>query len=98
MHPEVAALIDFGRSLSALAYAASLARAREIRHSFEPALAGVDVLLAPATPYPAPPAGETHVEVAGGSSVSTTAVPPVSPCRPTWLAAGHRLAPAGQPG
>ena len=66
VHPEVASLVDFGRSLSGLEYTASLARAREIRASFERTLASVDLLLAPATPYPAPPASGTHVEVSGG--------------------------------
>jgi amidase len=66
VHPEVAALIDLGRALTGLEYASSLARAREIRASFERSLGAVDVLLAPATPYPAPLAGSTTVEVEGG--------------------------------
>jgi Asp-tRNA(Asn)/Glu-tRNA(Gln) amidotransferase A subunit family amidase len=66
--PEIAALIDIGRGMTGVEYAESRQRAREIGESFERTLAEVDVLLAPATPYPAPPAaGETHVEVSGGA-------------------------------
>jgi aspartyl-tRNA(Asn)/glutamyl-tRNA(Gln) amidotransferase subunit A len=67
VHPDVAYLINFGRAMTGVAYAASRQRAGEIRHSFERALAAVDVLLAPATPYPAPPMAATHVDVDGGA-------------------------------
>jgi Asp-tRNA(Asn)/Glu-tRNA(Gln) amidotransferase A subunit family amidase len=66
VHPDVAALLDFGRSMSGVEYAASLERARRIRDSVEQALASVDVLLTPATPYPAPPASGTTLAVSDG--------------------------------
>ena len=66
VHPDVASLINMGRSMTGLEYASSLERARGIRESFERVLGAVDVLLAPATPYPAPPADSTEVQVEGG--------------------------------
>jgi aspartyl-tRNA(Asn)/glutamyl-tRNA(Gln) amidotransferase subunit A len=66
VHPEVAARIDYGRSMTGLDYAASLQRAREISDSFDRAMADVDLLLTPATPYPAPRITATSVEVTGG--------------------------------
>ena len=67
VHAEVASLIDFGRAMSGVDYAASRSRAREIRASFEQSLTVVDVLLAPATPYPAPPVEAQEVAVEGGA-------------------------------
>lgn len=67
VHPEVARLINVGRNISGVDYAASRSRAQEIRASFERTLAAVDVLLAPATPYPAPPVHAEEVAVEGGT-------------------------------
>ncbi len=64
--PEVAALIDRGRGMTGLEYAASRAHADGVREQFAAALRRVDVLLAPATPYPAPRADQEHVSVVGG--------------------------------
>jgi aspartyl-tRNA(Asn)/glutamyl-tRNA(Gln) amidotransferase subunit A len=64
--PEVTALINAGVSLTGTEYAASLARARAVRSSFEDAFQRVDALLVPCTPYPAPRATDDEVEVEGG--------------------------------
>jgi aspartyl-tRNA(Asn)/glutamyl-tRNA(Gln) amidotransferase subunit A len=65
--PEVASLIDVGRRMTGLEYAASRAHADRVRHEFDVALRHVDVLLTPATPYPAPRADQEEVAVTGGS-------------------------------
>jgi aspartyl-tRNA(Asn)/glutamyl-tRNA(Gln) amidotransferase subunit A len=67
VNPDVASLISFGRNASGIDYAASRSRAQEIKASFERALTAVDALLAPATPYPAPPVEAVEVAVEGGS-------------------------------
>ncbi|MCA1846814.1 MAG: amidase, partial [Actinobacteria bacterium] len=64
--PELTSLINFGLRLSGTGYAASMARAREMREDFEVALRRVDALLTPCTPYPAPRATDEEVEVDGG--------------------------------
>jgi aspartyl-tRNA(Asn)/glutamyl-tRNA(Gln) amidotransferase subunit A len=64
--PDVASLINVGLRLSGTDYAASVARARAMRHDFEAALRRVDALLAPCTPYPAPRATDDEVQVEGG--------------------------------
>ncbi len=58
---EVAALIDGGRRLTGIDYAASRAAAERMRHDMAVALDHVDVLLTPATPYPAPRADQEEV-------------------------------------
>jgi aspartyl-tRNA(Asn)/glutamyl-tRNA(Gln) amidotransferase subunit A len=63
---EVAALVDGGRAMSGLDYARSRAHAESVRAQFAAALGAVDVLLAPATPYPAPRVDQEHVDVEGG--------------------------------
>jgi aspartyl-tRNA(Asn)/glutamyl-tRNA(Gln) amidotransferase subunit A len=63
---EVAALIRGGRELSGLEYAESRAAAHRVREDFAEWLERVDVLLTPATPYPAPPADVEEVAVEGG--------------------------------
>ncbi|HEV3363236.1 MAG TPA: amidase [Acidimicrobiia bacterium] len=63
---DVASLIDYGLRLSGTGYAASMARARAVRHDFERALRQVDALLTPCTPYPAPRAEDDEVRVQGG--------------------------------
>jgi aspartyl-tRNA(Asn)/glutamyl-tRNA(Gln) amidotransferase subunit A len=67
VHPEVAALLRMGREMPATRYAASRACANEVGQSFKRVLEKVDVLLTPATPYPAPPAQAEHVDVEGGT-------------------------------
>jgi aspartyl-tRNA(Asn)/glutamyl-tRNA(Gln) amidotransferase subunit A len=67
LHPEVAALLRLGRSMTALDYARSMQDARRIRRSFRRALDEADVLLAPSTPYPAPPVTAEEVAVEGGT-------------------------------
>ena len=64
--PEVAHLIDVGLQMTGTEYAASMARAREIRAAFEVAFRRVDALLTPATPYPAARAQDDDVPVPGG--------------------------------
>jgi Asp-tRNA(Asn)/Glu-tRNA(Gln) amidotransferase A subunit family amidase len=63
---EVAALIDGGRRLTGLEYARSRAHADLVRRQFDEALREVDVLLTPATPYPAPESDQEEVVVTGG--------------------------------
>jgi aspartyl-tRNA(Asn)/glutamyl-tRNA(Gln) amidotransferase subunit A len=63
---EVASLIDLGRRTSGLDYAASRAAADRVRVQFDTAFRRFDVLLTPATPYPAPRADEVEVAVTGG--------------------------------
>lgn len=64
--PDLTSLIDFGLQLTGIQYAASMARARAVRHDFETAFRRVDALLAPCTPYPAPRAIDAEVPVEGG--------------------------------
>jgi aspartyl-tRNA(Asn)/glutamyl-tRNA(Gln) amidotransferase subunit A len=64
---EVASLIDLGRRSTGLDYAASRAAADRIRDEFADALRPFDVLLTPATPYPAPRTDEEEVAVTGGT-------------------------------
>jgi aspartyl-tRNA(Asn)/glutamyl-tRNA(Gln) amidotransferase subunit A len=63
---EVAVLIDTGRRMSGLEYAQSRAYADLVREQFSDALRNVNVLLTPATPYPAPRADQHEVIVTGG--------------------------------
>jgi aspartyl-tRNA(Asn)/glutamyl-tRNA(Gln) amidotransferase subunit A len=63
---DVAALVDQGRRLTGLEYAASRAAAERMREQFADAFQQVDVLLAPATPFPAPRADAEEVAVEGG--------------------------------
>ena len=64
---DLAALIDGGRHLTGLEYAASRAAAAHVREQFAAVLERFDVLLAPTTPYPAPLADEDEVPVTGGA-------------------------------
>ena len=64
--PEVATLIERGRQLTGLEYAASRAHADGVRQQFTDALRQVDVLLTAATPYAAPAATQERVVVEGG--------------------------------
>lgn len=66
VHPDVGALLRTGREMPATCYVASRARANEVGQSFKRVLENVDVLLTPATPYPAPPAQAHEVDVEGG--------------------------------
>ena len=62
---EVASLIDLGRRTTGLDYAASRAAAARVHAQFASALQRIDVLLTPATPYPAPRADEEEIAVDG---------------------------------
>jgi aspartyl-tRNA(Asn)/glutamyl-tRNA(Gln) amidotransferase subunit A len=64
---EVAVLIDYGRRITGVDYAASRAHADLVRDRFGDALRDVDALLTPATPYPAPRADHDEVVVTGGA-------------------------------
>ena len=64
--PDLTSLFNVGLRVSGADYAASMARARAMREDFEAALRRVDALLAPCTPYPAPRATDTEVQVEGG--------------------------------
>jgi aspartyl-tRNA(Asn)/glutamyl-tRNA(Gln) amidotransferase subunit A len=64
---DVAALIETGRSLTGVDYACSRAHAEDMRRRMHRVLRNVDVLLTPATPYPAPRATDEEVTVTGGS-------------------------------
>ena len=65
--PSLTSLINVGLRLTGTEYAASVARARAMRHDFELAFRRVDALLAPCTPYPAPRATDDEVPVQGGA-------------------------------
>jgi aspartyl-tRNA(Asn)/glutamyl-tRNA(Gln) amidotransferase subunit A len=65
--PEIAALIDRGRRMTAVEYLESRHYADQMRRQFALALEHVDALLTPATPYPAPLADQDEVQVIGGS-------------------------------
>lgn len=67
VHPEIAALLSWGRSLSALDVVEAMEFARELANAFARAFAAADVILAPATPYPAPPMDSSEVAVEGGT-------------------------------
>jgi aspartyl-tRNA(Asn)/glutamyl-tRNA(Gln) amidotransferase subunit A len=64
--PLTASYLEHGRSLSGEQRMAARVRAEEIAGWFVERLRGVDVLIAPATPFPAPPADAELVEVRAG--------------------------------
>lgn len=64
---DVASLIEVGRRMTGLDYGRSRQHAMRLREQFDRAFVKVDVLLTPATPYPAPRADQDEVEVSGGA-------------------------------
>lgn len=69
LHPRTAGFVARGNNLTDDEKGAARRRQREIALWFEQRLQGIDVLLAPVTPYPAPRADQTEVQVGGGASV-----------------------------
>jgi Asp-tRNA(Asn)/Glu-tRNA(Gln) amidotransferase A subunit family amidase len=66
LDPLTASYLEHGRSLSGEQRMAARVRAEEIAAWFSERLRGVDVLIAPATPFPAPPASAELVEIRAG--------------------------------
>lgn len=64
--PETLALLEVGAGLSASDYVASREAALDLRRDFEWVLTSADVILAPATPFVAPPAHAEDVEIGEG--------------------------------
>ncbi len=67
VHPEISALLRFGAGLAAPDHVQGRQLARKVLRDFEWALTAADALLVPATPFPAPGADQTHIEVEGGT-------------------------------
>ena len=63
---ETTFLLNLGRGFSAVDAAQSASMRLAFRREFENVFAGVDAVLAPATPFPAPVAGQEMVDVEGG--------------------------------
>jgi aspartyl-tRNA(Asn)/glutamyl-tRNA(Gln) amidotransferase subunit A len=72
-------LLELGARATGVDVVRAEQRRREIRAGFLEALRGVDVLLAPATPFPAPPADSKLVEIPGAAPL------PVHSGGPAWL-------------
>lgn len=64
-HPEVRALVEEGTRVSGTHYARSIEACRVARRRFDAALGRADFLLAPTTPFSAPRADETEVDIGG---------------------------------
>ena len=69
LHPRIAGFVARGNNLTDDQMDAARQRTLEIGLWFEERLRGVDVLLAPTTPYPAPRADQNEVDVGGGVRV-----------------------------
>jgi aspartyl-tRNA(Asn)/glutamyl-tRNA(Gln) amidotransferase subunit A len=74
--PTVVAWMELGESLSAEKRAEIADRRRAIGAWFRRQLNGVDALVIPTTPYPAPRAGDERVEIRPGESVAVDEVGP----------------------
>lgn len=66
--PATRRILEFGAGVTDEEYGRAVARAAEIRSAFLATLEEVDVLLTPATPFPAPPVGADVVQVADGEA------------------------------
>jgi aspartyl-tRNA(Asn)/glutamyl-tRNA(Gln) amidotransferase subunit A len=99
--PEISALFGYGRGRSAMDYLDGLRLARQVRHHFRRALDGYDLLLLPATPYPAPGLDQATVRVDGGELDTVTGparlTNPVSVARLPSLAMPVAMTAAGLP-
>jgi aspartyl-tRNA(Asn)/glutamyl-tRNA(Gln) amidotransferase subunit A len=67
LYPRTRNRLEYGAACTAVDYLHARERAAEIREVFLAALRDVDVLLAPATPFPAPRADQEEVDVGGAS-------------------------------
>jgi len=67
--PETRFVYEFGRQVTRGDREAAMARGEEIREVFLAALADVDALLLPATPFAAPRADEDEVSIGDGETV-----------------------------
>ncbi len=94
---RTAMALRFGAERTPEQRAAARARAAEIRAWFRERLAGVDALLTPATPTPAPPAEADEVELAPGVAVDVHRGGPAWCTEPVNLSGLPALAmPAGR--
>lgn len=62
-------LLEYGAARSGVEYFEASRRAEAIRGAFLAALREVDLLIAPATPFPAPPSDAEHVELGDGEAL-----------------------------
>jgi aspartyl-tRNA(Asn)/glutamyl-tRNA(Gln) amidotransferase subunit A len=84
--PSVQAWLDIGAGLSADERAAATRRRGEIGRWFRERLEGFDALLIPTSPYPAPLADQTEIDLGGGRTVS------INEIGPGWLTSSVNLA------
>ena len=84
--PSVQAWLDIGEGLSADERAAATRRRSEIARWFRERLDGFDALLIPTSPYPAPLADQTEIDLGGGRTVS------INEIGPGWLTSSVNLA------
>jgi len=70
---DVRGHLEYGHKVLAVDYLRGLSARREIVEDFEAAFERVDVILAPTSPIPAPPVGESQVRIAGQRETATRA-------------------------
>jgi aspartyl-tRNA(Asn)/glutamyl-tRNA(Gln) amidotransferase subunit A len=99
LHERTASFLEHGLQLFNEQRLAARARAEEIAGWFAVRLRGVDILLAPSTPYPAPPAAAERVATGDGDTLDVHRGAPTVLTRPVNLAGLPALAlPAGRSG
>ena len=86
LHPQVAEWLDLGETITAEAQASAAKRRREITQWFDHRLERFDALLIPTTPYPAPRADQTVVDLGSAGSVDVNLV------GPGWMTCSVNLA------
>ena len=97
--PLTRSYLEHGASLSGQQRMTARVRAEEIGHWFAERLRGVDVLVTPATPFPAPPADADEVEVRDGVMMGVHRGAPSALTRPVSLSGLPALAiPSGLSG
>ena len=84
--PTVVAWLRQGERTTAQERARAAQRREEIGRWFRARLEGVDALLVPSTPYPAPPPGRDSIDLGGGRQVR------VEDVSPGWLTCSVNLA------
>jgi aspartyl-tRNA(Asn)/glutamyl-tRNA(Gln) amidotransferase subunit A len=70
---DVRGHLEFGHKLLAVDYLRGVTARAEVIADFEAAFENVEVILAPTSPIPAPPVGETQVRVAGARETAARA-------------------------
>lgn len=86
LYPRTRSVLEYGATRTAVDYLRARKRQGEIRDAFRNAMTEVDVLLTPATPFPAPRADADTVDVGDGESVDVHRGGPARLTRPVNLA------------